>query len=333
MKMKMAAVSIGLVVLLFLPAAGYGRSLAMKASAHDSGDIVSDTTEKSMVDISPEIVPLSQSSAMFTIPMPAATGDNVVRNDIAEVDISNTKDGYIMARYLKITSKAVKVIIKGPCGTSYTYSLKTNGEYEVYPLSDGNGTYWITVYENVFGNRYFTVLQTAQGVIMTDEFAPFIRPNQYVNYNGGSKTVEKAFELTKDLKNTTDKISAVYDYVINNISYDRQLAASVKPGYLPDLDNILKTGKGICFDYAAVMTAMLRSQGIPAKLVVGYTGNLYHAWISAYSGETGWVDGIIYFDGKSWELMDPTFASGGVNRNEIINYIGNGKNYTAKYLY
>lgn len=54
------------------------------------------------------------------------------------------------------------------------------------------------------------------------------------------------------------------------------------------------------------MTAMLRSQDIPTKLVVGYTGNLYHAWINVYLEGQGWVDNIIYFDGTSWKLMDPT---------------------------
>ena len=48
--------------------------------------------------------------------------------------------------------------------------------------------------------------------------------------------------------------------------------------------------KGICFDYAALMTAMLRSQGIPTKLEIGYSGEVYHAWISTYIDEIGWVD-------------------------------------------
>ena len=34
------------------------------------------------------------------------------------------------------------------------------------------------------------------------------------------------------------------------------------------------------------MTGMLRSQGIPSKLVVGYAGTAYHAWISVWTEET-----------------------------------------------
>ena len=90
--------------------------------------------------------------------------------------------------------------------------------------------------------------------------------------------------------------------------------------------------KGICFDYAALMTAMLRSQEIPCKLVVGYAGNVYHAWISVWTAENGWIDGAIFFDGQVWTRMDPTFASSGGRSEEIMNFI-NGGNYTTKYLY
>ena len=71
---------------------------------------------------------------------------------------------------------------------------------------------------------------------------------------------------------------------------------------LPNVDETLKTGKGICFDYAALMTSMLRSQRIPTKLEVGYAGETYHAWISTYVDDKGWVDDIIEFDGKDWQL-------------------------------
>ena len=39
------------------------------------------------------------------------------------------------------------------------------------------------------------------------------------------------------------------------------------------------------------------------------------------------------FDGKTWQRMDPTFASSGKKSDAIMKYIGDGKNYTVKYLY
>ncbi|MCL2151518.1 MAG: lasso peptide biosynthesis protein [Oscillospiraceae bacterium] len=300
---------------------------------HNPEDLVPPIYEGDIADLEQEMIPLSSSPPMFTISMPTAPGTNTKKNNKAEIDYSNTKDGYIMVRFLQSTSKQLRVIIKGPSAVQYTYTLKTNGDYEVYPLSDGNGSYMATVYEQIEGTRYSTANSASFDVTLNDEFAPFIRPNQYVNYKPDSKTVAKAAELIGNVDDLPGKISAIYNFVIKNLTYDRELAATVQSGYLPDVDVILEKGKGICFDYAAVMTSMLRSQGIPTKLVVGYAGQAYHAWINVYSDETGWINNVIFFDGKTWKLMDPTFASTGKQSSTVMNYIGDGTNYTSKFLY
>ena len=81
------------------------------------------------------------------------------------------------------------------------------------------------------------------------------------------------------------------------------------------------------------MTGTLCSQGIPCMLVVGYAGSVYHAWISVWSEETGWVDGAVFFNGTTWQRMDPTFASTGDKTSTIVDFIGDGTNYTEKYIY
>ena len=70
----------------------------------------------------------------------------------------------------------------------------------------------------------------------------------------------------------------------------------------------------------------------PTKLEVGYSGEAYHAWISVYLHEVGWVDNIIEFDGKDWSLMDPTLAASN-SASSVKKYIGDGSNYTVKYSY
>ena len=98
------------------------------------------------------------------------------------------------------------------------------------------------------------------------------------------------------------------------------------------MDETLKSGKGICFDYAALMSAMLRSQRIPVRLEVGYVGEIYHAWISCYIEDVGWVDDIIEFDGKNWSLMDPTLAANN-DKDSTKEYIGDKSRYIVKYSY
>ncbi|MDD5899728.1 MAG: transglutaminase-like domain-containing protein [Lachnospiraceae bacterium] len=274
---------------------------------------------------------LAQAPALPDILKPEAAGILVKETDRAVIDYSNTTDGYVMVCFKEETERRLKVQVKGP-STTYTYNI-ASGEWETFPLSDGNGAYQISVYENVEGSKYATVLSAKVTVELKDEFAPFLRPNQYVNYGDAELTIKEAAVVTAGKTTELEKVKAVYEYVIHTLTYDKELAKTVKSGYLPDLDRVLESKKGICFDYAALMTGMLRSQSVPCKLVVGYAGEVYHAWISVYTEKDGWIDSVIYFDGASWKRMDPTFASSGSQSKEIMEYIGDGENYKEKYLY
>jgi transglutaminase-like putative cysteine protease len=129
-----------------------------------------------------------------------------------------------------------------------------------------------------------------------------------------------------------DVVTSIYHFVTQTITYDTEKAASVSYGYIPDVDATLEAKTGICFDYAALMTAMLRSQRIPTRLEVGYSGSIYHAWISTYVDDIGWIDNIIQFDGESWQLLDPTLAAANDTR-AVGSYVGDGTNYTRKFTY
>ena len=121
----------------------------------------------------------------------------------------------------------------------------------------------------------------------------------------------KGARLASTAANDLEVVENIYNYVIHNISYDFNKAANISFGYLPNVDSVLSSGIGICFDYAAVMATMLRTQNIPTKLVVGYAGNIYHAWISTYITDVGWVNGsFILMDspGSGWARPLPPAA-------------------------
>lgn len=261
---------------------------------------------------------------------PQASGTTVFSNGSAVIDASNASQGYVMVKYSGGTSR-IKVRISK--GTEYTYDLNTAGNYEVFPLTEGSGTYTIKVFQQVQGTSYAQVMSQTVTANIGYSQSPFLYPNQFCNFNANSAVVAKAAELTGGIADPLAKVQAVYRYAIDHISYDYQKAASVQSGYLPVPDATLASGKGICFDYAAVMTSMLRSQDIPTKLVIGYTGGTYHAWVSVYLTGQGWVDNIIYFDGTNWRYMDPTFASSGKGDASVSNYISNQSNYQAKFTY
>ena len=277
---------------------------------------------------------LASAGAGAAVPYPSAPGKAVAKSGNAVIDYSNAKDGYVMVKWTGAAAK-VAVQVTGPNNPEkYTYYLNTNGNYDVLPLSDGSGTYKLTVLKNVSGTKYSQVLTKSISVKLSDDLAPFLRPNQYVNYSNDSEAVRMAQELVKDASGNLSKVRAVYNWVVTNLSYDYDKAATVKSGYIPDLDHIMQVKKGICFDYAALMSAMLRSQGVPVKMVFGYTSKgEYHAWINVWSEESGWMDNVIYFDGSAWKLMDPTFASTGKQSKSVMEYIGNPANYKERFTY
>ncbi len=294
-------------------------------------EMVADTVPVD-AELEDEAVALSEAPPAVPHPVSAvASGTKVKKNANGIIDYSNTSDGYVMVQYTAQTDRRLKVQVKGPT-TTYTYNL-TAQKWAVFPLSDGDGVYQVTIYQNVTGSKYAAALSMNTPVELKDEFAPFLHSNQYVDYDNAPKTVAKAAELMGHITDPLKKVETVYDYVVRGMTYDKQLAATVKSGYLPVLDSVLEKKTGICFDYAALMTGMLRSQGVPCKLVVGYAGAAYHAWISVWVEGSGWVDGVIWFDAAGWQRMDPTFASSANGSQSILAYIGDGTNYTAKYFY
>lgn len=282
------------------------------------------------VVIAEEEVPLANSGAKVL--EPSAPGTTTYKGNDVIVDASNSNQGYVMIKYNGKNQK-IKIQIAKGSGTTYTYNLNARDTYEVFPLTDGDGSYSVKVFENVSGTKYSQAFSKDIIVKLANQYLPFLYPNQYVNFNADSDTVKKGIEVTKSTNDDLKKVALVYDYTVDTLTYDKVKAAKVQSGYLPNVDAVLKAKKGICFDYASIMATMLRSQNIPCKLVVGYTGNVYHAWINVYTPESGWIDGMIFFDGKKWQLMDPTFASSGKKSESIMKYIGDSSNYTAKYAY
>lgn len=262
--------------------------------------------------------------------VPEASGTVTYGNELVSIDASNSSEGYIMVKYLG-QMDLIKLQITGPDYMTYTYDLKDNS-FETFPLSAGDGEYEVAMFEPIEGTKYSTIFDDTYEFTITNSLGAFLYPNQYVKFNQNTKSVSLAKELAAPAHDDLEVIDYVYDYLISNITYDTQKAENVESGYIPDIDHILDTKTGICLDYSAVMTSMLRSQQIPCRMEVGYAGSAYHAWISAYVKEIGWINGMVEFDGKNWSIMDPTVAANS-GEEELKNFIGEGNSYMTKYVY
>ena len=213
----------------------------------------------------------------------------------------------------------------------YTYDVVT-GEDQIYPFQLGNGEYTIKVMKNIADTKYSELYATSVYVELEDEFDPFLRPSQYADYTAESDCVRKADELAADAADANEFITNVFNFVCKKIKYDKKKAETVQSGYIPDPDETMNSGKGICIDYASLAAAMLRSHGIPTKIIFGYvgeSGDLYHAWNMYYTEESGWVAVEFEVQEGEWNRLDLTFSANGSDSN----FIGDGSNYMDVFQY
>lgn len=256
------------------------------------------------------------------------TGAKTLENDIASVDISDAASGVVQVSYKGSCSNVKVRITMGD--NVYDYGLSGSA---VYPLQSGSGEYNVKVLENISGKTYAIALDESFSAEISD-FSPYLLPSQYISFSQSDNCVKKAAELCAGCDSDAEKIAAIFKYVTDNISYDKQLAASVKSGYIPDPDSTLAKGTGICFDYASLFAAMCRSQSIPTKLVMGYVqGNMYHAWNEVYTKETGWVTLDLFIEKNKWNLLDPTFYASADNKSDAAEYMSDKDGYSAVYYY
>ncbi|HPX70744.1 MAG TPA: transglutaminase domain-containing protein, partial [Bacillota bacterium] len=117
--------------------------------------LFTDVTELSIIE--DEAVALADAPPALPLQLTAeASGVLVKKSNAAMIDYSNTKDGYVMVKFTAETTKKLKAQVKGPSVT-YTYNISP-GVWATFPLSDGNGSYTVSVYENVSGTKYAAVV-------------------------------------------------------------------------------------------------------------------------------------------------------------------------------
>lgn len=224
--------------------------------------------------------------------MPVASGKKVLKADKLTVDASNADQGYIMVKGPK-TKTRLKVTVE-ITGTKLQYDLNGEGEYEVFPLQLGRTNYTVSLWRQVEGKKYGKIGQVKVAGKMEDELICFLYPNQYVNYTPNSPCVKEAAEICKGLETETEKFEAIWKYIVKNFQYDyiKSVTVAGSSGMLPDIEGCWKGKKGICQDLSAMACAMMRTQGIRARLVIGTLGSgTPHAWVVAHvDGEERFFD-------------------------------------------
>ena len=165
---------------------------------------------------------------------PIASEISTFKNNKLIIDYSNANQGYVMVKYSGENSKVKVQVTKD---TTYTYDVLNKNNYETFPLSEGNGNYSIKVFENISGNQYAQAGSQNINVALENEFNTFLYPSQYVNFRDNSQSTVLSNSLKGE--NVISTVINVYNYVVDNISYDNAKANSVQSGYIPNNDNTL----------------------------------------------------------------------------------------------
>ena len=218
------------------------------------------------------------------------SGKKTKKNGSLVIDYTHMDQGYVMVKSQK-GKKKLKVRVKSGDAT-LTYDLNNNGEYEVFPLQYGNGKYTFSLFKNVSGKKYSEEGKISLTADMPDENRAFLYPNQYVNYTPKTPAVVEAGKICDGMTDQSKIYKTVCDYMKGHFAYDYIKSVSVKAGQLPQIDDAWNKHMGICQDLSAIMVAMLRSQGVPARLMIGtLNASTYHAWVTAVvNGEEQFFD-------------------------------------------
>ncbi|NLP18939.1 MAG: transglutaminase domain-containing protein [Firmicutes bacterium] len=162
----------------------------------------------------------------------------------------------------------------------YTYYLHP-GVKNNFPLQMGRGQYRVTVLEHIEDNLYRPLERESFAVEVTkDDGELYLQSVQNIPWDGATVLVAKARELATEGKGDEEQFHLIHNYIVENMAYDCQKVDKLSSDYLPDVEKTLHCKKGICYDFASLLASMLRSRGIPTKLVMGYGEGIngYHAW-------------------------------------------------------
>lgn len=138
---------------------------------------------------------------------------------------------------------------------------------------------------------------------ISSDMADYLKATAQVQSNN-PEIRKLSLQLTKDVKTQFDAVQRVVSWVVDNVRY-------VNPPAQYDAVYSLETGKGNCQNFSHLAAALMRSVGIPVRIVNGVTLNQPFdiAWekgtltFKMGQGRHSWIE--VWFPDKGWVPYDP----------------------------
>jgi len=267
---------------------------------------------------------------MFRYPESPGTFLQVGRG--AQIDYSRTNQGYVVGSYLSDGIRKVKMVCTHkPSQRSQTYAIPSDGRPKAFPLCFSDGEYVISIYHQVEGAKYQTDSTIVFNVKLDDPLLPWLYPNTFCAYDKDSPAVKMVQSLFRNVIGDGLMMKVWFYWIIENISYDKKLAATVKGGWIPNPNQVLEAKQSICWGYSSLF-AVLRAMGIPVRIVVGHAGTTYHSWNEVYIKSGIQLTPTWYVKGGQWTRLDLTFLDGGTKPlPSAEDFVKNDANYKVEY--
>lgn len=209
--------------------------------------------------------------------------------DNKEFKVEQIKEGILKFNY-NLNDYGVVLIQNISKEKSKLYKYILTEDTEIISLTDGAGTYKITLHDiKISGNSTTVIKKTYDDieVNLDKKFSRqvFLESTSLVDFESNKEIIDKVFGDTND-------IDEIYFY-FSNIEYNQELANKIQSGeverYKVNISKTIENKVGICYDIASSMAAVLRYKGYETQLVYGNVGNVYHSWIRVFI-DNEWID-------------------------------------------
>jgi len=191
--------------------------------------------------------------------------------------------------------KVEGVLEKSPVPHRITHDKNFNNEILLYsidspkdPSIEINTSYPIVRYEYLPKPLYVVKEKEAP---TQAELEKYLRATRYVTLSPRIRKL--AGDITKGKVSDLDKARAIYDYVFENLKYDKSI-----PGWgKGDSERACDLKAGNCTDFHSLFISLSRASGIPARFLIGVPlsesekgqRKSYHCWAEFYAKDIGWV--------------------------------------------
>ena len=229
------------------------------------------------------------------------TKNTKMDNGYGTVDWSTAASGYIT-----FTAKGQTrgFILQGPNGKQTLCSAAKDDMIKI-ALVDGAGKYQYAIANHTNGGKSYRVQYKNSFTVQSidAELAPYLVSTPYGDYENAPDATAKAEELWDSKKTQLENIEAIADWV-GDLKYDKSLKQGTLNAYV-NPDSVIEIGGGVCNEMTRLLSAMLRSQGVPAYVQTGHNarGN-NHGWVMAWVElSTSVKDGVTSSKG-AWVLIE-----------------------------